>query len=244
MRSDAIMATSSGAFFRPSGCLQDLIQRKSLLEQRLALGLERAGGADADALAAKYAGGFRHGLVKEGADAGVKTAPFEVDRVGKLRIVGADLNAAPAQDALGVVADVHRIVIEHRNLAALGFGKARAVGAIIVDELVDLRRLRKIHGGSEHLQDGAAAALGARARRRNFHAFAHPAQARRHERLYPVDFDHADAAEPVRRAVVVIANGRNMPAELFCGLEDRRPRRHGDGIAIDGECYISHILPR
>src|SRR5262249_56322143 len=98
--------------------LRDFIEVNSPFEQRLTLGFERTGRTDADALAAKYAGCFRHGLVKKRADTGVKAAPFEVDRVGELRVVGAHLNAAPAQNALGIIADVHRIVIEQRILAS------------------------------------------------------------------------------------------------------------------------------
>ena len=106
--------------------------------------------------------------------------------------------------------------------------------------LLNLRRLRKIYGRGEHLQDSPAAALGPRTRGRDFHSFAHPTETRRDKRPYPVDFDHADAAETIRRAMLVIANGGNMPAELLRRFQDRRPRRHGDGIAIDGECDIRH----
>ena len=234
--------TSSGVSFRP-GRLHDFIQRKALLEQRLALRLKRAGGADADALAAKYACCFRHWLVKEGADAGVKTAPVEVDRISKLRVVGTYLNTAPAQDAFGVVAEIHRIVIEHRILAPLGIGKARGVGAISSDKILDLRRLREIHGRREHLQDCPAAALGARARGSDLHAFARPAQTGRDKRLYAVDFDHADAAEPVGRAMIVVAYSGNLPSGFFRRLEDRRAVRNSDGLAVDNKSYISHKLP-
>ena len=108
--------------------------------------------------------------------------------------------------------------------------------------LLNLRRLRKVHGRVEHLQDRATAALGALARRRDFHAFAHPAQAGRHQRLDPLDFHHADAAQTVGRAVLVIADGGDLPAELLGGFENRGPRRHGDGIAVNGECYVRHIV--
>ena len=111
---------------------------------------------------------------------------------------------------------------------------------IIVDELANLRSLRKVDSGGEHFQYGAAAALGARTGGADFHAFIDTAQARRHERLNAGHFDDANATQAVGRAVVVIANGRNMTAEFFCGLEDCRLCRHVDSIAIDCECDISH----
>src|SRR5688572_25723126 len=98
----------------------NLIWHQSLLEQVLTLGLEGAGGADTYALAAEDAARFGQGLVEERADLGLEAAALEVDGVGVLGIVGAHLDAAPAQDALGVVADEHRVVVEHERLAALG----------------------------------------------------------------------------------------------------------------------------
>src|SRR5579859_6037642 len=82
----------SGTFlFLPScpGQLHDLIWRLAGLQQELALGLEGAGGADADALAAEDAGGFGQGPAEEGADLGLEAAAFEVDGVGVLGVVGA-----------------------------------------------------------------------------------------------------------------------------------------------------------
>jgi hypothetical protein len=42
--------------------------------------------------------------------------------------------------------------------------------------------------------------------------------------------------------VVVVANRRNLPSELFRGLENRGARGHPDGVAVDGKCHISHKL--
>jgi hypothetical protein len=195
--------------------------------------IERAGGADADALAAKHASRFRHRLVKEGGDTGVEAAPFEVERIGILRIIGAHLNAAPAQNAFGIIAEIHRVVVKHRILAALGTRKARCVGAISVDKLLNLRRLREIHGRGEHLQYCPAAALGARAGGGDFHIVAHPAQTRRHKRPYALDFDHADPAEPIGGAMIVIADRRNLPPGFFRRLKDRRAIRNCDGLAVN-----------
>ena len=42
-----------------------------------------------------------------------------------LRIIGAYLHTAPAKDALGIIADVHRIIVEHRLLTPFCFRKPR-----------------------------------------------------------------------------------------------------------------------
>ena len=44
-------------------------------------------------------------------------APGEVDGKGILGILGADLHAAPAQDALGVIADEHGVIVDARASA-------------------------------------------------------------------------------------------------------------------------------
>ena len=55
---------------------------------------------------------------------GLVAASVEVDGKRVLRIIRTDLDAAPAQQALLVVPDVHRIVILDRLLAPLRLRKA------------------------------------------------------------------------------------------------------------------------
>ena len=79
-----------------AGHLHDLIGGLAVLQEHFALGLEGPSGADAHALAAKDTGGFGHGFIEEGSDAGFETASTKVNGVGILGIVGTDLHTAPA----------------------------------------------------------------------------------------------------------------------------------------------------
>jgi hypothetical protein len=60
----------------------------------LALGFQCAAGADAHALTAEDAGGFQQGFVEKGTDHGIEAAAGEVNRIGVLRILCTDLDAA------------------------------------------------------------------------------------------------------------------------------------------------------
>src|SRR3990172_4602267 len=137
----------------------NFIRGQALLEQPLAFGFEGAGGADAHALPAEHTGGGGHGLVKERADLGFETAPGEVDGVGVLGVLGAHLHAAPAQHALGVIADVHRVIIQQGRLPAFYARKTPAVRPVIGDKSLYLGGFAEIDSRIEHLQDGAPAAL-------------------------------------------------------------------------------------
>ena len=87
------------------------------------LGLEhqRAGRADADAVAAVDARGLgqRHGLL--GRDPGVEAAAGDGDRERVLGVLAARLDALVAEDALRVVADVE-VVVDLRRLGDRGRG--------------------------------------------------------------------------------------------------------------------------
>src|SRR5260370_10628948 len=76
----------------------------------LALEHQRACRADADAVAAVDAGGRGQRPIVLGRDAGVEAAPGERDRESVLGILAASLDALVAKDALGVVADIKRVV--------------------------------------------------------------------------------------------------------------------------------------
>ena len=100
------------------------------------LGLEhqRAGRADADAVAAVDARrlGQRDGLL--GRDPGVEAAPGDGDRERVLGVLAARLDALVAEDALRVVADVEVVV----DLRRLGDGRGRRVAGrrVVVAGLV------------------------------------------------------------------------------------------------------------
>ena len=82
------------------GLLENRVRIHPLLQERLPLGLERPGRADTHTLAAKNTGGIRHRQILEGGDLSMETATIEVQSIGELSIVGADLDAAPAVDVM------------------------------------------------------------------------------------------------------------------------------------------------
>ena len=70
------------------------------------------------------------GLIEERADLGLVAASAEIDGKRVLGVLSADLHATPAQQALGVVADVHRIVVLDRGFTTLGAGEAIVDGPV------------------------------------------------------------------------------------------------------------------
>ncbi len=111
--------------FLPAGVQDtDLLRAHSLLQQELTLRLERTGRADAHTLSAQHAGRFGDAPIEEGADLRLESSSVKIDRKGVLRIVRADLHAAPAQQAFRVIAYVHRVVVFDLGLTALRLWKA------------------------------------------------------------------------------------------------------------------------
>ena len=118
------------------------------------LGLEhqRAGRADADAVAAVDARRFgqRDGLL--GRDPRVEAAPGDGDREGVLGLLAAGVDALVAEDALRVIADVE-VVVDLRRLGD-GRGGGVAGGRVVVAGLERVafagrcrRRRRAVAGG-------------------------------------------------------------------------------------------------
>ena len=102
---------------------ENIIGIQAALQEGLPFGLERPRGAGADTLAAKDTGGIHHAVAHEGADGGMVATAVKIKRVGELRVVGADLNAAPAVDALVVIAQVKGIIVVDGRRALPGIGK-------------------------------------------------------------------------------------------------------------------------
>ena len=105
-----------------------LVPGAGLAHVVLALEHQRAGRADADAVAAVDAGrvGERRGEL--GRDARVEAAPGHRDREGVLRVGAAGLDALVAEDALRVVAHVEVVV----DLDRLRDGGRRRRAAVMV----------------------------------------------------------------------------------------------------------------
>lgn len=208
------------------------IGAESLLQQRLSLWFQRAGGADAHALPAKDAGRVRHGIIQKGSDLGVEAAPCKVEGKGVLRILGADLHAAPTVNALVVVADVERVVIVNGRFAARA-GKTVGVRAVLGQQFEDLWRFGQVYRGGEHFQDGTPAALYCVAVRLRLHAVA----AWRHagSRLHPPPgIYRTNAAQTIGREVGVVADNGDFDAQLFGGVEDGCPGRNSNFLAVNG----------
>src|SRR5438552_5579429 len=86
--------------------LPALIPRAGLSHVVLALEHQRAGGTDADAVAAIDAGRFRQGRRELGRDVGIETTTRDAERKRVLRVLAARLDALVAEDAARVVAHI------------------------------------------------------------------------------------------------------------------------------------------
>lgn len=105
---------------------------RAFFVEGLTFGFECASGADADALAAEDAGCVGHCFVLEGGDGCVEATAIEVERVGELCVVGTNLDATPAVDALVVVTDVEGVVVHNFYFASLAAFVAVCVCAVDV----------------------------------------------------------------------------------------------------------------
>ena len=91
-----------------------------LFELPLGAALEGAGRAHLHAVAAVDAGGVHDAVVLKSGDAYVEAALAGFDGVGELNLVAANVYAAPAHDALGVVADVVGVVVDDGQVGTGG----------------------------------------------------------------------------------------------------------------------------
>jgi hypothetical protein len=110
----------------------------------LALEHQRAGRADADAVAAVDARRVGQRDVELGRDAGVEAAAGDRDRERVLGVLAARLDALVAEDALRVVADVE-VVVDLDRLGD-GGGRRRRLGRVVVAR-ARARRARPAGGG-------------------------------------------------------------------------------------------------
>src|SRR5262249_40669049 len=102
--------------------------------------------ADAYAVAAEHAGCVWDVLVEERGDVAAHSAaaPGQSERV--LHVLSANLDAAPAHDALSVVADVERVVVEYLKLASSAAGEGPSIRAVALHMALNLRRVVQING--------------------------------------------------------------------------------------------------
>lgn len=130
---------------------KDFVGADALFEEGLALGFEGTCGAGTDTLAAENAGGIHHAVGHKRADGRLITTPVKAERVGILGVIGANLHATPAVDALVVIAQEKRVVVVDGRFAALGVGETGRVCAILSYQRQDFRRFVQINRRGQHL---------------------------------------------------------------------------------------------
>ncbi len=199
----------------------------------LNLALQRARGTDADAIPAEDARGVGHRRLERGGHVAADAASAPGEREGMLHILGADLDAAPAHDALRVVPDVERVVVFERDLAADAAGKAIDSGTVTFDVVQDLRRLSQVDRGGEQLQDHAPGRVDAVGLGVDDHVLADRDDARRLQDARPHDLHRAQPADGVGGQVGVVAQRRDVDARAPGGLQQGRTRRRAHRAAVD-----------
>ena len=237
-------------------------EHPTLLGFPLGTTLERAAGTHLHAVAAIDAGGVHHAVVLGGAHADLESTLGRLDGKGELDLIAADIHAAPAHDALVVVADVVGVVdIDGKGrslgvgagLDAIGRTQIRQIGSFAqVDtakEQAQRPAARRAHVVAVRVDDLARLGLGAAGRQqlgrlafggagRGFGVGAVGA-----ERL----FDDTQAAIGRRRDVGVEAERGHVQARRACRVEQRRARRDRHGSPIDRQADVvgrhSHSPP-
>ena len=190
----------------------------------LVLGREhqRTRRAHLDAVAAVHAGRVGELDGELGRDAGVEAPPGDADGPRLLPLLAARVDALVAEDALGVVPHVQRVVDLHRLVDRLGrrtvggvvvagdtlvtravghrgWAEPRRVGAVLGVPPLDVGRQREVDRRAEQLEHEPAAVPGALGVGAHDHARLDLARARRHEHPRALDLDHADPAGVLRR---------------------------------------------
>ena len=172
------------------------------------------------------------------------------DGVGELDFVAADVDAAPAHDALGVVADVVGVVVDDGQVGAGGL----AVGLDVVfgKEPCEVGGFAEVDAGEEGLEGALAGAADAFAVGEEVLAGFDEGAAGGEELGLAGEggvgsgwtgvgvsglFDEAEAAVGGGGDVGVVAEGGDVNPELGGGVEDGGAGRHGDRTTINGERY-------
>src|SRR5579884_1694338 len=175
--------------------LARLVPRACLAVVVLALRHERAGGADGNAVAAVDAGRLRQGHVELGRDVCVEASAGDGDGERVLVVDAARLDAAVAEDALRVVADVEVVVDLHLVLDTRRVRpEAPGVGLVALDVLERGGSRGEVDRRAEQLEHEAPRDPNALRVGEDDHAWLRLARARRHERSRSLQLDNADAA--------------------------------------------------
>ena len=212
------------------------------LAERL-LADERAGGADADALAAELAVQV---LFKGRRYFGGEAPAGDIDRTDALDLV-ADAHALAAEDALLHVPFDKGVHVLFRVLAPFAVEPVRPdlveVGQFleraVAGPLADHAVVRMV--GQEEFDDGAALALDLLVRGLDFHALGHRRGAGGHRPGHALYLDEAEPASAVGFEPRVVAERRDVDIVPPRRIEDGHIVGHGYFPAVYGKIY--HSLP-
>ncbi len=163
----------------------------------------------------------------------MKAALAQGQGKGVLHVVGADLHAAPAQNAFAVVTHVEVIVVFDGRVAALAAGETRGVRAIARAVGLNLRRLGAVHGRMKQFQDHLARALHARGVGVHLQSLDAGRDAGRDQGATAGRLHDAHAADCVGRQVGMIAQRGDVHANLGRGGQHGSARGYGQGVAVN-----------
>lgn len=206
---------------------------------------ERARRADEAALAAEDAVRCLHRLVVGRRDDDVAAAPRVRQRRNALHVLaGAD--AAAAADALRRVA--HDGGIRHDARLLLADGRQR--GVLDVEAAAEALQVAVLVArageavlvvvGEHELQDGHLRVADDLRVCVDLHALPDLRRAGREQAALADDLDRAEAAARLDALILVVAEVRDVDAELLRRLHDLRPLGHGQRDVVDGQ--MDHLL--
>ena len=203
--------------------LAGFVPRAGLAHVVFGLEHQRAGGTDADAVAAIHAGGIGQRDIVFGGDVGGEAASGDGDGEGVLRIHAASFHALVAENALGVIAHVEVVI----DLDRLGYGRGGGaetlrLGVVALHVGLQRGRGRHVHRGSQEFEHDAAAEADALGIGVDHHAGLDFAGAGRNQRARSFELDDAHAAHIHRREAFEKAERGRVDAQAAGGVEDGR----------------------
>lgn len=203
---------------------------------------DSASRADEAALAAEDAVRSFHRLVESRRDDDVAGAAGIGQRRNALYVLaGAD--AAAAADAFGWIAYDGRIGFDARLLlddaGQRGFKDVEAAAEALEVAVLVARAAQAVPMmvGEHKLQDGYLGIADNLCVGMDFHAFPDLRRAGGEQAALADDFDRAETAVSLDALVFVVAEMRDVDAELCRSLHDFRALRHFDGDIVDGQMH-------
>ena len=207
---------------------------------------QRAGGANAYALSAEYAGGFAERTVSGRTDDGVEATVLEAENAEPVGVF-ASCDAASAKNTFAGVADYGRVelvngdgglfALEHSGSCA---GELRDVEKLTAAVFVTLLAVNGVVG-EKKLHGGAAGRRSFRRGDADFHALGNRVYAGSHEASHSLYLNEANAAGAlVAFAVIKVAKRGNLVAAVSCGVNNGKSLIDLIGLAFDFNINFAH----